>query len=143
MTAATKIDPRRKNVETEQPKVEDQPNGDEQKNDDEPETKPGEQAQAFDPNGYIPEPLQLPKVDGEGIDKIGCKFAGLVRLDRSDAADCTLVRDSKLGSTVTLMVECEVGPPVPGYTTNKDGDLDALALTRQFKVISVYKAAIA
>ncbi|MFL5911434.1 MAG: hypothetical protein ACJ768_12770 [Gaiellaceae bacterium] len=142
------VEPRRQNVETEEGDAIEQPaDGEDGEEDGDGEKAPATeplveddgQTAAFNKDGYIPEPLQLPKVDGEGIDKIGAKFGGLVRLDRSQAPDCALVRDLKLGTTVTLMVECEVGPPVPGYTTNKDGDLDALALVRQFKVVSVYR----
>lgn len=95
----------------------------------------------FDATLYESEPLSLPKVDGEGVDKIAAKFNGLVRLDRGDEADVQIIKGCKLGQTVTLMVEAEVGPPVPGMTTNRDGDLDSLGLSRTFTVKHVYKPA--
>lgn len=93
----------------------------------------------FDATLYESEPLSLPKVDGEGVDKISAKFNGHVRLDRGEEADVAIIKGCKIGQTVTFMVECEVGPPVPGMTTNRDGDLDSLGLSRTFTVKHVYK----
>lgn len=102
------------------------------------EAKPTGRA-LFDASLYESEPLSLPKVDGEGVDKISAKFNGLVRLDRGQEADVAIIKGCKLGQTVTFMVECEVGPPVPGMTTNREGDLDSLGLSRTFTVKHVYK----
>jgi hypothetical protein len=96
----------------------------------------------IDPAVYETEELSLPKIDGEGVDKIAAKFAGTVFLDRSDPRDVALIRELRLGQSVTLMVEATVGPPVPGYTTSKEGDLDALILSRRFSVEGVYKAVV-
>jgi hypothetical protein len=94
----------------------------------------------FDKEGYIPEALALPKIDGEQIDKIGIRFkASRILLERSDEADVAMVRDLKLGSTVTLLVECDVGVPAPAFTTAKEGELDALVLYRELRVTGVYK----
>jgi hypothetical protein len=125
---------RRQNVEAPEPEPEDDT--------DEEETPAASKPTGrslFDPTQYETEPLSLPKVDGEGVDKICAKFNGLVWLDRGSEADVAIIKGCKLGQTVTFMVECEVGPPVPGYTTNRDGDLDSLALSRKFTVKHVYK----
>lgn len=121
-----------------QSETSDSPPSDEEPKQEEPIVEPGGQQTLIDKSQFETEALALPKIDGEGVDKIQAKFGGGVWLARSEAADVALIRDRKLGSTVTLMVECEVGPPVPGYTTNRDGDLDALVLSRTFKVTSVY-----
>lgn len=94
----------------------------------------------FDVNGYIPEPLAMPKIDGEQIAKIGVKIKSTsILLERGEEADCALVRDSKLGTTITLLVECDVGVPSPAFTTSKDGELDALVLYRELRVTGIYK----
>lgn len=99
-----------------------------------------QRGELFNPDDYETPELQLPKVDGEGITKIHARFAGKVQLDRSNPRDVSLIRDLKMGRSVTLMVEVECGPPVPAMTTNQDGDLDVLSLGRTFKVTGVYKA---
>lgn len=119
---------------------EQEPGDDQEEQDDTPAKPTGRSL--FDASLYESEPLSLPKVDGEGVDKISAKFNGHVRLDRGTEADVALVKNPKLGSTITLMVECEVGPPVPGMTTNRDGDLDSLGLSRTFTVKHVYKPAV-
>lgn len=114
--------------------------GEEQDEQDNTPAKPTGRS-LFDASLYETEPLSLPKVDGEGVDKISAKFNGHVRLDRGTEADVAIIKGCKLGQTVTFMVECEVGPPVPGMTTNRDGDLDSLGLSRTFTVKHVYKPA--
>ena len=94
----------------------------------------------FDKDGYIPEALALPKIDGEQVAKIGISIkSSKILLERGEEADCALVRDHHVGQTITLLVECDVGVPSPAYTTSKDGELDALVLYRELRVTGVYK----
>lgn len=95
----------------------------------------------FDADAYEGEELQLPRVDGHGITKIQARFGGSPWLDRSDPRDVALIRDNLVGEKMALLVDVTVGAPVPGWTTNKKGDLDVLALTRSFVVTSVNRAA--
>lgn len=141
---ALEVEPQRQNEEATDPEreLETAPDpADEDEKEEDQETPAAKQTgrALFDASQYESEPLSLPKVDGEGVDKISAKFNGLVRLERGDAADVALIKNVKLGQSVTLMVECEAGPPVPGMTTNRDGDLDSLGLSRTFTVKSVYK----
>lgn len=105
------------------------------------DTEPEKKGRLFDATQFDSPELQLPKIDGEGVDKLHAQFGGLVRLERSLAADVKLIRDTKMGTTIHLLVEVEVGPPNARFTTNKDGDLDALSLGRNFKVVSVSRPA--
>jgi hypothetical protein len=130
------IEKRRQNVEAPEPEPESEDDTDEEET---PAASKPTGRSLFDPTQYETEPLSLPKVDGEGVDKISARFNGLVRLDRGQEADVAIIKNCKLGQTVTFMVECEVGPPVPGMTTNRDGDLDSLGLSRTFTVKHVYK----
>lgn len=83
--------------------------------------------------------LQLPGIDGETTDKIAVKFSGTVFLDRSDAADCELMRSMKIGGNVTLMVEGRVAKKGWGFTSDRDGDLDVVKLEHAINVQTVYK----
>lgn len=93
----------------------------------------------FDPAQFDSPALRLDQVDGEDVQKIAAKFSGTVWLDRSNPDHVTLIRDLRLGQTVTLQVEALVGPPIPGSTTNREGDLDVLSLSRKFDVQTLYK----
>jgi hypothetical protein len=133
-------------VERRREMIEDDPDRELEQDDDELEQTDDDEEQPaatgralFDAAKYETEGLALPKVDGEGVDKIGAKFTGQVWLDRGNENDVALLKNTKLGQTVTLMVEASVGPPVPGYTTNREGDLDSLALTRKFTITHVYR----
>jgi hypothetical protein len=94
----------------------------------------------FDRSTYETEELALPKIDGEGIDKIAVKVSGRVWLERGSPEHVALVRDVRLGQEVTLVCEATVRMPVPGYSTDKEGDLDVISLTRHFAVTSVSRA---
>lgn len=100
-----------------------------------------QKGELFDKSRYETEELALPKIDGEGVDKIAAKFGGTVWLERGNEHDVALIREPKFGSTVTLLVEATVSPPIAGYTTSKEGDLDALFSGRRFTVTSVRRAA--
>jgi hypothetical protein len=117
----------------------------------EPATEPAEAGDAtqedpegdalFDAQRFESEELALPKIDGEGVDKIAAKFSGRVMLDRSDPRDVDLIRRMKLGQDVTVMVEAKVSGKGHGFTTNKEGDLDAVVHEVALKVESVYRPA--
>lgn len=95
----------------------------------------------FDAAMFETEELRLPPVDGHSITKVQAKFGGGPWLDRSSPADCALIRDQKLGTRVTLLVDAIAGPPVPGFSTNRSGDLDVISLSRKFVVESVMVSA--
>jgi hypothetical protein len=97
--------------------------------------------QIFDDTDYEREDLQLPKVDGEGADKIAIAFNGTVFLDRSDPADVALMRRMKLGQDVTLNVEAKVSAKAHKFTTSKEGELDAVVLQHSARVHTVYRPA--
>lgn len=105
----------------------------------EPVAEEGGQTQVFDKSDYDREDLALPKVDGEATDKIAIKFSGRVMLDRTDPRDVALMRAMRLGSDITLMVEAKCAGKGHGFTTNKEGDLDAVVLEHVAKVHSVYR----
>jgi hypothetical protein len=93
----------------------------------------------FDATDYEREDLQLPKVDGEGIDKIGIAFSGTVLLERSDPHDVALMRAMRLGGDVTLQIEATVSAKTTKYTTSREGELDAVVLLHGARVHTVYR----
>jgi hypothetical protein len=93
----------------------------------------------FDRSNYDNPELALPKVDGEGTDKIALKFSGTVFLDRMDPADVELMRNMKLGNDVTLMIEGKCAKKGWGFTTDREGELDVVKLEHAVNVHSVYK----
>ena len=98
-----------------------------------------EEGKLLDDERFLSEELALPKIDGEGVDKIAIGFSGRVMLDRSSPADVALIRAMALGKDVTLMVEGKVSKKGHGFTTNKEGDLDAVVFETGVKVELVYK----
>ena len=105
-------------------------------------SKPDQQEDAlFDKAKYDDPELALPKVDGEGVDRIAIKVTGTVFLDRSDPRDVDLMRRMKLGSDVTLMVEGRVSKKAHGFTTDREGELDVIKLEHAINVHTVYRPA--
>ena len=100
-----------------------------------------EKGQIFDDTDYEREDLALPKVDGEGVDKIAIAFSGQVILDRSNPADVELMRRMRLGQDVTLMVEAKCSSKGHKFATDREGELDAVVLEHKAKVHTVYRAA--
>lgn len=96
------------------------------------------QAAAFDRTQYELEGLQIPKVDGESIDKIRIDFSGSVMLDRSNEADVAMFNRLKLGKDCELRCAGTVSGVKTGYTTSKDGDLDAVVGGKTVKVSTVW-----
>jgi hypothetical protein len=103
--------------------------------DEEPKTE------LFDKSEYEREDLALPKVDGEGVDKIGIKFSGTVLLDRGNPADVALIRKMRLGADVTLNVEATCAAKAHKFTTSREGELDAVVLEHAARVHTVYRPA--
>lgn len=92
----------------------------------------------FDRSKYDREDLALPKIDGEGIDKIRVDFSGSVMLDRMRPEDVALFKRLALASECELRVAGKVSAVKDGFTTSREGDLDALIETRTVKIDTVY-----
>lgn len=105
---------------------------------DEPIVETTGQAAAFDRSQYELEGLQIARVDGESIDKIRIDFSGSVMLDRSSEADVALFNRLKLGKDCELRCAGTVSGVKTGYTTSKDGDLDAVVGGKTVKVSTVW-----
>ena len=102
-----------------------------------PEPDPGK-GELFDRSQYDREDLAIRKVDDQQIDKLRVKFGGGILLDRSDPADVSLYNKLTLGRAVELRVAGTVAHSGTGYTTNRDGDLDAIVGERSVKVETVW-----
>lgn len=92
----------------------------------------------FDRAAYNDPKLYLDKVDEKDVDKIRLDFSGSVMLDRRNPADVEFMRRLKLGSSHTLKVEAVCSSKKHGYTTGKEGDLDAIVFTGGLKIDTVY-----
>ena len=97
-----------------------------------------EKGQLFDKSQYDREDLAIPKVDGEGIDKICVKVAGSIMLDRSDPADVALFNKLTLGKECELRCAGSVSGVGTRYATNRDGDLDAIVGEKTVNVETVW-----
>lgn len=139
MTTSTEIEPQRRNEETTPPERDlEQPATDEEtKEEGEPKPDPDGKA-LFDSSDYEREDLAIAKVDGEGIDKIRVKFSGSVMLDRGAPADVALYNALRLGREVELRCAGKVSGVSTGWTTNREGDLDAVVGERALKVETVW-----
>lgn len=101
-------------------------------------TQPDPEGKAlFNPEHFESEALALPKIDGQSIDKIKIAFSGSVMLDRSKPEDVALFRTLRLGKVAELRVAGDVSFSGGGFTTNRDGDLDAVVATKTVKIDSV------
>lgn len=85
--------------------------------------------------------LYLGKVDEKDIDKIRVEFSGSVMLDRKDENDVDFMRRLKLGQSVELRIAATCASKKHGYTTGKEGDLDAIVFTGGLKVDTLYRLA--
>lgn len=92
----------------------------------------------FDRSAYEREDLAISKVDGQQIDKIAVKFAGRILLNRSDPADVALYNRLTMGKEVELRCAGKVTAVGAGWTTNRDGDLDAIVGEKAIKVETVW-----
>lgn len=137
-SATTEEAVREEQKEWEAQQAEGQPADDEPLTDEEAQEAKGE---LFDKSDYDREDIALPKVDGETTDKIAVKFSGTVLLERTDPNDVALMRKMRLGGDITLMVEAKCAGKGHGYTTSRDGELDAVVLTHAVRVHTVYNPA--
>lgn len=96
----------------------------------------------FDKSHYDDPELALPKVDGEGTDKIALKFSGTVFLDRMDPRDVELMRSMKIGGDVTLQIEGRCSKKGWGFTTDREGELDVVKLEHAVTVHTVYRPVV-
>lgn len=101
------------------------------------ETPAGDGA-LFNAHDYSDPKLYLDQVDEKDVDKIRLDFSGSIMLDRRNPADVDFMRRLKLGSSHTLQVEAVCSSKKHGYTTGKEGDLDAIVYTGGLKVEDVY-----
>lgn len=93
----------------------------------------------FDKSDYDREDLQLPKIDGEGVDLLMVTFTGAVKLDRSDPADCELVRQMRLGQDITLMVEGRPTAKQFKAKVDNEGGVATLTLLVPLAVHTLYR----
>jgi hypothetical protein len=103
------------------------------------ETKPDpEGAALFDRSQYEREGMQIPKVDGQSIDRIAVAVTGEIMLDRSNEADVALYNRLALGREVELRVAGKVQATGAKGATNRDGDLDVVVGKKTVKVDTVW-----
>lgn len=86
-----------------------------------------------------PEELALPAIDGEAPDRIEVAFAGGVRLDRSDPADCALMRQLALGQEVTLRVVGIVAGKNGKVAWDEDGYPGETTHIAKLRVTTLYR----
>lgn len=101
-----------------------------------PETPEGH---LIDPAVYETEELALPKIDGEGVDRLALKFSGTVFLNRSDPRDVELIRRMRLGQDITLQVEGKCSKKGYGFSTDREGELDVVVQEHAVKIETVYQ----
>jgi hypothetical protein len=92
----------------------------------------------FDRSQYEKEGLQIPKVDGQSVDRIAVAVTGEIMLDRSDEADVALYNRLALGKEVELRVAGKVQGTGAKGATNRDGDLDVIVGKKTIKVGTVW-----
>jgi hypothetical protein len=78
------------------------------------------------PDQYDREDLQIPKIDGQSIDRIKVKFGGEIHLDRSDPADVKLYNELKFGRDVAMLIEGRCNKTGAEGATDREGDLDVV-----------------
>lgn len=138
--ANAQIERQRENEEATEPERELETEQDDQAGaEGEVEPKPDpEGKRLFNASDYEREDLQIPKIDGNQIDRIAIKFAGEVFLERSSPEDVALFNKLKLGQDVTLMVEAKCSSTGAKGATDREGDLDVTVGQRAVKVHTVY-----
>lgn len=106
--------------------------------DEEPPEEPTGQKTLLDRSQYDREDLAIPKVDGQGVDRIAVAFAGEIMLDRSEPNDVALYNKLTLGKDVELRVAGRVNGTGAKGATNREGDLDVVVGKKSVKVETVY-----
>jgi hypothetical protein len=100
---------------------------------------PPETGETTEKKEVPPETLALPKIDGHAIDRVEVKFAGRVKLDRSDPADVALMRRLKLGKEITLKVVGVVKGKPFEIVHDEDGYPGEVTSIAQVGVTSLYR----
>jgi len=96
----------------------------------------------FNPERYDDPELQIAKVDGQTIDKIGLAFAGAIKLDRSSKDDCATFRHMKLGKDVTLKVTARVTGIATKGKDDADGNPGDTTETKTLSVHTIYPLSV-
>lgn len=104
---------------------------------EEPGGAPAAAGALFDAEAFKDPSLQIPRVDGQEIQKIALDFSGGVMLDRSKAADVELYNRFRLFKDLELWISVKsVGTAAKG-ATNREGELDVVVGRKSVKVESV------
>jgi hypothetical protein len=109
--------------------------------DGEEETDAGHEG-LFDKTNYDDPSLQIAKVDGQSIDKIGLTFSGSLKLDRANADDCQLFRRMMLGKTVTLKVDAKVTGIATKGKDDPDGNTGEVVEVKTLTVDTIYPLSV-
>lgn len=88
-----------------------------------------------------PEQLVLPMIDKRKTDAIEITFGGTIKLDRSDPADCALVRKLILGKEVPLRVDGLVVERAGRTAHDRDGYFEGATLKTKIQVTTVSRPA--
>lgn len=102
-----------------------------------PETEP--EAPVDEKPKATPEQLALPKIDGQGVDRIEIKFSGSIRLDRSDPADVALYRRFMLGKEVDLRIVGTAAAKNHKISYDEDGYPGEVTGIANLKLTSVFR----
>lgn len=140
------VEPRRQNVETEQPDEVEQPSPEVEEPEEDTaahslHVDAAGQTAAFDPSQYDREDLQIPKIDGQSIDRIAIKFGGEIHLDRSDPSDVALYNALRFGKDVAMLIEGRCNSTGAKGATDREGDLDVVIGQKSLKIHSISKPA--
>jgi hypothetical protein len=125
------------------------PPGDVDFNGDDPDPEDGAplvdeatgQTAIVDRSQYEREDLQIPKIDGQTIDRIKIGFSGSLFLDRSEASDVAVYNALRLGKDVDLLVTAKCSKTGASGATDRDGNLDVVVGAKTLKVHSLSKPA--
>jgi hypothetical protein len=99
------------------------------------------QTAIIDRSQYEREDLQIPKIDGQTIDRIKIDFSGSLFLDRSEASDVAVYNALRLGKDVDLLVTAKCSKTGASGATDRDGNLDVVVGAKTLKVHSLSKPA--
>lgn len=96
----------------------------------------------FNPRAYDDPALQLPMVDGQGIDKIGIKISGTIKLDRSKPDDVALFRRLQLGKKIDLKLGGRVAGVSTKGATDSDDNLSDVVGAKIINIDTIYPLSI-
>jgi len=96
----------------------------------------------FNPDRYNNPALQLPRVDGQSIDRIELKFAGTAKLDRSNPDDVELFRRFQLGKSIDVKVGVRVVGSNAKEKDDADGNTEAVISIKTLDVDTIYPLSV-